>query len=171
MRKLFSIVALSFITSSIALGAESPPSDESLKRLIAVTEARKLLDAAVTTFDASMHAALQQRFKSEPISAGHQQIIDDMQGKLVALMKETLRWDTLEPVFMDVYRRTLTQSEVDGMLAFYATPAGKAVISKMPLIMQNTMAAMQSRMSNLTPQLERIEQEMMEKLKALEEKP
>lgn len=172
MRKFSSAVALLFIviTSPAALGADSPPSDASLKRLIAVTEARKLVEGSISSIDASIEASIQQLLQGKPVSPQQQKIIDEMRTQLVAVMQDILKWDSLEPMFMDVYRRSLTQSEVDGMLAFYATPAGKAVIAKMPLIMQNTMASMQARMSSVMPQIVRIQQETLEKLKAAEKK-
>ena len=63
-----------------------------------------------------------------------------------AMFKEELSWKVLEPMFLKIYRESLTQYEVDGMVDFYKSDAGKALALKMPLIMQKTMQSMQERM-------------------------
>nr|WP_277611070.1 DUF2059 domain-containing protein [Microbulbifer celer] len=70
----------------------------------------------------------------------------------------------MEPLFTEVYQKSLTQSEVDGMLEFYKSKAGKAVVAKMPLIMQNTMTLMQQRMAGVAPKMQEIQATAMAKL-------
>jgi hypothetical protein len=83
-------------------------------------------------------------------------------------MDEELSWRNYEPLYLDIYARSLTQEEVDGMLAFYATLAGKAVIAKMPTIMQLTMEAVQQRMLLWMPKVAQMQQEAVDRLKAAE---
>ena len=62
--------------------------------------------------------------------------------------------------------RTFTRRQrlpiIQGMLAFYRTPAGQAVIEKMPLVMQNTMQAVQERMGAMMPAMQKMIAEEME---------
>lgn len=51
------------------------------------------------------------------------------------------------------------------MITFYRTSSGQAVIEKMPLVMQNTMAAVQSIIQDLLPQMQEIQQEFLAELK------
>ena len=75
-------------------------------------------------------------------------------------------WDKLEPMYFKVYRDTFTQEEVDGMLKFYKTAAGKAMITKMPMVMQRTMTEMQQMMGPIAQRLQKMETESIEELKA-----
>jgi len=50
------------------------------------------------------------------------------------LVKEELNWATFEPMMVEVYRNTFSQHEVDGMLTFYRSEAGQAVIAKLPTV-------------------------------------
>ena len=93
-----------------------------------------------------------------------------MRTKIVKLFGDALQWNQLEPVFIDIYRRTFTQSEIEGMLSFYKTDAGKALIAKMPLAMQNSMQAMQARMATIMPQVQQLQKETFEKLQATQQK-
>jgi hypothetical protein len=52
------------------------------------------------------------------------------------------------------------------MIAFYKTPAGQAVITKMPLVMQNTMNEMQGLMEPMVQKIERMQQNVAAEMKA-----
>ena len=67
---------------------------------------------------------------------------------------------------MKVYAETFTQSEIDAMTFFYSSPAGHAVMVKLPLVAKNSMAAMQEQMKSLVPQLQQMAKETAEQVKA-----
>lgn len=73
--------------------------------------------------------------------------------------KEEMSWDKMEPLFVDVYKKSFSQSDVDGMIQFYKTPAGQSVVKKMPLVMQNSMQVMQQRMSTVMPKIMQLTEE------------
>jgi hypothetical protein len=109
---------------------------------------------------------MQQASPGQTLNAEQQSILDDMRSKMVAVMKDELNWDSLEPLFVGIYRKTFTQSEVDGMLKFYKSPAGKALIAKLPVVMQNSMAVTQDHVKDMVPRLQQIGREYAEKLQA-----
>ena len=166
MTRLIAVVLL-VVAGASANAADGPPSAASVKQLLVVSEARKLLDAASAQIDSSMEIGMRQAVQGQPITAEQQKVLDDMRVKTVALIREFLTWEQLEPIMADIYTRTFTQNEVDGMLAFYATDAGKAMIAKMPLVMQSSSQAMQARMGTLTPKLVALQQETAQQLQAL----
>src|SRR6266404_1182651 len=84
--------------------------------------------------------------------------------KMVTIMREELNWESLEPMYVDIYHETLTQDEVNGMIAFYKTPAGRAVIKKLPAVMQRSMAAVQQRMPGLIQKLQAATQDAQKEL-------
>jgi hypothetical protein len=52
------------------------------------------------------------------------------------------------------------------MITFYKSNAGQAVIKKMPVVMQSTMANVQAQMSSIMPKIQKIQQEAVEQVKA-----
>lgn len=143
-----------------------PPSDASLKELIEITQSRQLLERSMAQMDSVMQTSMAQALQGKEVTPEMQQAMDDMRVRMVALMKQEMSWDVLEPMFIDIYQQSLTQEEVDGMLAFYKSEAGQAVIAKMPLIMQKTMQAMQQRMQVIMPKMQQIQNEALASLKA-----
>ena len=62
------------------------------------------------------------------MNAEQDRIIAEFRGKVVELLRTELSWEKMEATYYRMYRETFTQSELDGMLAFYKTDAGKALI-------------------------------------------
>lgn len=164
IRKLIVILTLSCTT---AFAADAPASEASIKEMLEVTGAKKLLDGMWPQIDAVMKTTMQQAMKGHPISAKDQETMDQMSAKIMASMKDELSWDKMEPLYIEVYEKSFTQSEIDGMLAFYKSPAGVAVIKKLPMVVQQTMVAMQQRMG---PMMQRMQKTIAETAQQIEAK-
>jgi hypothetical protein len=50
-------------------------------------------------------------------------------------------------------RPSKTQSEIEGLTAFYKSPAGMAMLDKMPTVLQKTQALMQAQIAPLVQQM------------------
>ena len=77
-----------------------------------------------------------------------------------------MTWEKMEPMYLRIYRTSLSQSEVDGMIAFYQTPAGQAVINKLPLILQNSMAEVGQMMGPMIQRAEQMQKELATQMQA-----
>ena len=162
--KLIPIVLIILCTSAYAV--DTKPSEKSVQKLLRVTESHTLLDSMMVQFDNVMKAGMEQAIKGRTITPKQQKQIDDMQSKMIEMFKQEMNWESLEPVYIRIYRDSFTQQEVDGMLAFYESAAGQAVIKKMPLVVQNTVAEMQKRMGPFLQKLIKMEEETAEQMKA-----
>ena len=155
--------------SVAAAPAKAKPTEESLHRLLALTEAKAMTEAVPAQMDAYFSSMLNKLLEGKPISAEQQQTIDNMRQKLNDMMKESLNWESLEPGYLEVYGKTFSQSEIDSMISFYSSPAGHAVILKLPLAMQNTMAMVQQRMQALIPRIQQMAKDAAAEMKASQE--
>ena len=149
-----------------AFAADSKPSEESIRELFKVSNTQQLIDSTIEQADAVMKSSMQKALQGKSISADQQKIIDTMQSKVVALFRQEFNWDKLEPAYIRIYQNSFTQAEIDGILNFYKTPAGKALIDKMPAVLQNSIAEMQNQMGPLIQKIQKIQQESLEELKA-----
>ena len=165
MPKIKYLVLLFIFLAAPVFAAESKPSPDSIKKLLTITDSRKLVDNMTGQMDEMMKNAMQQALQGQTVTPKQQKIIDDMQGKTVAVLKEELNWESLEPLYIQIYSESFSQEEIDGMLAFYETPAGQALIKKMPVVMQKSMVEMQKRMGTLMQKLQKIQQDALGELK------
>ena len=144
----------------------APPTEASIKQLLEVAQSRKLIDSVMAQMENLMQQAIAQATRGQPIPAKVQKDIDQRRAELVTMMKELLDWKKLEPMYVRIYQKTFTQQEVDGMIAFYKTPAGQAVINKMPSAMQNTIDEMQGLMGPVMQKMQQMQQDVVAAMKA-----
>jgi len=158
--------ALAFSTPTQA----APPTDASINQLLELSKAGKLMDSVWAQMDGFMKTSLQQVTKGKPVSADEQAIMDKQQAKMIAIMQDELSWAKIKDGFVQVYRETFTQEEIDGIIAFYQSPAGQAFIDKQPALMKNTMALMQQRMGPIMQKIQQMTEETAKEMKAAKAK-
>jgi hypothetical protein len=148
-----------------APASANPPSEASIKQMLEVMQARKLVDSMMAQMDNLLLQTVAQATQGRPIPPHVQKQIDQERAEMTAMMKDLLAWEKLEPLYVRVYQKTFTQQELDGMLAFYKTPVGAAMIAKMPAVMQNTMEEMQSMMGPVMEKMQRMEKDVAAQMK------
>ena len=160
------------LTSALGqqLGPATPsdvkPTAESINQLLEVMQAKALVDAIPQQMDAYYTSFLTKLTEGKPISAEQQQAIDRMRQKVRDMMHEEFSWESMESIYQEVYAKTFSQSEIDSMISFYGSPAGRAVVVKLPLAMQNTMAVMQQRMQAVLPKIQQMAKDTAAEIKA-----
>jgi hypothetical protein len=166
--RMLSLVLAAWLVAAAPAFAQDEPADEAIIReLMAVTESAKMLDGVYAQVDAMMIQSMQEALSGKSVTPGQQALFDEMRERMTVIMRETMSWESLEPMFIDIYRKSLTRSEAQGMLDFYRTDAGRAVIAKMPLVMQHTMTAMQEQMKVMIPRIQEVQKDIIARLRAL----
>lgn len=166
MLKRLLVTTLLLLSCVVGCAAESVPTEASIHQLLEVTNVHKLLDDMIPQLDAMMQKAMAESLKGQTISPEAQKLIDQSHANAMEVMRDELSWSKLEPLYVRVYQKSLTQEEVTGMIALYQTPAGHAMINKMPAIMQNTMAEMQARMGPMMQRLQQSQAQVLAEIKA-----
>jgi uncharacterized protein len=144
--------------------ADNRPSPESLRKLFAVMHTSSLLDNLMAQIDSNARTTLMQTLAGKPLNDAQRHIIEDSQLQLQELTRSELNWGKLEPMIVDVYRENLTQGEVDGMVKFYQSESGRAVIAKMPQIVQSMMMKMRVNVQALTPKIAELQKHTLAQL-------
>ncbi len=148
---------------------EAPASEASIRELMEITHSRKMLDDMMANVQVMLRKQIQQTAPENGLNEKQKQILNDMQEKTLKLFTDEMKWESLEPVFIDIYRKSFTQDDIDGLIAFYKSRTGQKMLSKMPMVMQNSMQIMQERMQSLIPKLQQIENDTQAQLKAARE--
>jgi hypothetical protein len=157
MRKLLLLAALLASLTAHAV----PASEESIDKLLAGSRAESLLDSVYSSMEGVLRNAMAQATQGKTLSAEQQRVLDAVPAKFVVVMKQELSWQKLKPLYVQIYRESFEQEEVDGLVAFYASPAGKAMLDKMPTVMQKSMAITQPLMQSLIPKMKSAMEEAM----------
>jgi hypothetical protein len=142
------------------------PSDASIRELLVLSKSQSLIETTWGTLDGHMEAGMREALKGRTLTAEQEKRLADFRSRAVGIIKEEMSWERLEPMFIDVYKATLTQAEIDGISQFYRSPAGQALINKMPQVMDHTMKLVMGRMQVVRPRLEALQKEMFDDIKA-----
>ena len=146
------------VLSTLPVYAEDlPASDASIKQL---------LDSILGQLDSVMRASMRDATQGQAFTAAQQTVVDDMARQLASIMREGMKWQSIVPMMVEIYRQNFTEKEIRGMIAFYQTPAGRAFVAKMLAVSARSLQAVQSRMAGVMPKIQALQKETVEKLKA-----
>ncbi|BAL93642.1 DUF2059 domain-containing protein [Rubrivivax gelatinosus] len=146
------IILLSIVTASAPVYA-GPPTEASIEKLLAITKTESLMDGMLSQLEENIRIGMMSATQGKQLTVEQHKLLDVAPAKLAAAIRQDFNWSNLKPVYVQIYRDVLDQSEIDGMIAFYETPAGKATIEKMPAIIQRSTAATQERLKGMLPRI------------------
>ncbi|RQO57254.1 hypothetical protein DBR47_15600 [Paucibacter sp. KBW04] len=149
MRILF---ALAILFAALNANA-APASQESIEKLLVATKSESLLDSMYGGIEQSMRQTMRQAVIGKQLSSEQQRVLDAVPPKFVAIVREDMNWQKMKPLYVQLYQETFDQEEIDGLLAFYASPTGQAFVNKMPVVMQKSVALSQSLMQSFLPKM------------------
>jgi uncharacterized protein len=167
--KTYPLLGLALILCAAAatlVAADTKPSEASVKELLLLSDSPRMLEMSKGQLAAMAGGPVQQALQGRSPTPEIRQILEAGGAKSMAALNEGLKWESFEPIFVEIYQSMMTQEEVDGIVAFYKTPAGKAMVQKMPQLMQASGQRMQQQLGPLVQQLQQISQETVLQLQA-----
>jgi uncharacterized protein len=163
----FAFVSATFFIACAAFANDAPPSDASILELSTLSRSQEILRGMKPQMDAMISSSMKEASQGQTITPERQAVLDRMREKMVAAYDESINAQAMQMVMLRVYQATYTQDEVDGLIAFYKTPAGQALINKSPLMMQNMMDEMRQLMRPMTQRIIQLKEESEKELRAL----
>jgi hypothetical protein len=95
---------------------------------------------------------ISNQLKSQPDAAK----AEEKEKRILALIADKTGWQNMKGTYIKVYSDTYNDSEIDGILLFYRSPAGKAMVDKQPALMSKMSSTMGDHMKELTPEIQKI---------------
>jgi hypothetical protein len=127
-----------------------------------------LLNNALNQMDEGMakgmEQGLQKSLQGKELSPAQKTAVANFRAKFSRTIKEELTADKVKDLYVQAYREAFTQEEVNGIVAFYKSPAGKAITEKNPAAMQKANTLMQARISPLSLKLQAMFEDFVKDL-------
>lgn len=101
-----------------------------------------------------------------PVTPADQKIIDDALAKMIVVISDVISWEKLRPAYVDLYASAYSEEEVDGILAFYKSPVGQALLAKTPELITKSSAIVNGRMQELGPKMREVMDDLQKQLRA-----
>ena len=135
-----------------------------VEELFTATKVEATMGQMVGQMSTAMKATMQEQTSKLHLTAEQQGYADAFAVKVDGIMKSSLSMETLKPLFLKIYMDTYTEEELDGILAFYRSPAGQAFLAKTPVLTQRSIQLMQQQIGLVQPQLEEAQRELMQQM-------
>ncbi|MET0288051.1 MAG: DUF2059 domain-containing protein [Pseudoxanthomonas sp.] len=142
------------MTPGIALAAEKPPTPEQIERLLQASRAESMLASTIPQMEQLQHQQFEQMTQGKNLSPEQRAEVERIQGRTTDIVRQALSWQEMKPLYVQVYSQTFSADDVKAMTKFYESDAGRHMLDKTPLLMQNLMGAIQARMIPLLQALE-----------------
>jgi len=142
------------LVAAVATAHAAPPSEESIVDLLVTMKTERTMDAMFASLDEVMKQTMAAAGQEQKLSAQQQRVLDAAMPRIARVIREEMSWPKMRPLYVQIYRESFTQDDVDGLIAFYKSPAGAAYIDKMPLVMQKSMSLMQTQMGPMMKKMQ-----------------
>ena len=166
-------LALLLVAGSLGFSPLTQPAraDEASKAaLIEEMFALTKIDALLRQMMEQVQTAQRTQFQKMSLPAEARAGAEEIQGRIMTVVRERLDWGKLKPLYTKLYADTFTEAELRAAVEFYRSPAGKAMLEKMPAMMATSMKMVQEQLGDLTPEVKRIIEEQAEKWREEQEK-
>ncbi len=154
---LLSLAAVLFLTP--ARGADTKATSATVNELLGIIQIEKIMTNMAAQNDAMLMQSVKQAIASRNLSPEQQARVQKAAQEVATTMHEELSPEKLKAMTAEIYSDAFTEEEVRAIITFYKTPAGKTMLEKQPVIMQNLMAAMQKKMSVVVPKIQQALEE------------
>ncbi len=160
MRRTFAPIAALLLSALPFAVPQVARADDASKR----TKVEEML--AVTKTDSvsqNMLANVPTRVKTlaarQPMVTGatspeQKKLATDYLQQMSQIASTAPSWTSLRPKVVDLYMAAFTETDLDGILAFFKTPAGQDYLAKSPELSQKTVDLLQTSVNALAPQFE-----------------
>lgn len=145
------VLAFGLTVGGLFASAQELTKQASIERILVLTKADTVLDQVFAQIKSMVASQVPPGATAEQLAKAQESL-----GKILDLVKARMSWDKLHPQYVKLFDETYSREEIDGILAFYQSPAGRSMLEKMPLLISKSMAIAQSNMPELLPEIQRI---------------
>jgi hypothetical protein len=161
-------ITIALVIACALSAPAATPSEESVAEMMRVMQLEALLVQTLKGMDDAMTKQMEQNLetaiKGKTLSSPQKMAIMDFHEKFAATMKRDVSVATVKQIYVQAYRETFTQDEVDAIIAFYKTPAGKAITEKNPAAMLAANRLMKTKISPLEEKLQTMLDDFLKQL-------
>ena len=155
--KTIAVFAVGLIIAGCPAGAQELTKQAKIERILTLTKADAMMDQAFNQMKGMIGSQIPRGTPEQQVKA------QEIEQKVMDLIKERMGGERMRREFVKIYDELFSDEEIDGILAFYQSPAGRATLERMPQLMSKAMAFAQAQMADLLPEIQRITREAAQK--------
>ena len=133
------------------------------EQLVTLNNTEKAVNQVAASISAQVDQAA-ERSAGPDATAEQKAKIEEFKKHTAELVDSALGWTAMKSAVVDLYVKAFTEEQIDGILAFYKTPAGAAFIEKMPDINTQFGQLGNARVATIKDQLQKSFQDLQNSL-------
>jgi hypothetical protein len=150
-------IALALFAVALASPAIARADDASklskIEELFTVMNVEQTQKQIIDLSQRQIRDAAQQQFHGGTPTPEQQKKFQDFQAKIATVVNGQISWPIVKPAFIKLYSDTYTEDELAGILAFYKSPAGHALLTKNPELTVKVVAVSRERLQQAQAQI------------------
>ena len=166
MKRWIAVLVVMLVVAPCGARADDASKQAKVKELFATMHMDHMLDQMMHSIQGEVQAMAQETSGAEQISPEQKKLMQDFMDKSMKVVNDSVGWAALEPEYVKLYAATYSEEEIDGILAFYKSPVGQAMLAKTPQLSAGGMQIVHSRMGDFQPKIQALQQEYMKELAA-----
>jgi hypothetical protein len=144
--------------------AEEASKQAKVKELFAVMHMERNLDEMMQSMRIQVKMVAENGEGSRPMTPAQKKIEQNFINNALQVVNQSFSWPVLEPAYVKLYMGTYTESELDGILAFYKSPAGQAMLNNDSHLKAGVMQIVHSHMGDFEAKIQALEQQYKQKM-------
>ena len=170
---LLKALLISSICFSASLSHATPATDQKIQQLLKVMNLNQLVQDTIQQIrpqlDQQAYYTIQSVVGHEKLSPQEQIVANELADKLYQQSLKTLSWEQMQPIYQKIYKDVYDAQEVQAQIDFYSSPEGQSILKKAPLITQESLKIINTRLTANMKTTEADFKEIKQKIDALQQ--
>ena len=156
MKRIFFAIVVILLAVPTFAHADDTSKRAKIQQLLTVLHLDRNLQVAVDGLLRQVNDMSRKQLPATELTDVQQKKLADLQQQIFQIVNSELNWAQFEPEYVKMYSDAYSEEEIDGILAFYKTPAGMAMLVKAPEITSKTVQLSQEKVRAIQPQLTKL---------------
>ncbi|MDD5704871.1 MAG: DUF2059 domain-containing protein [Kiritimatiellae bacterium] len=152
MKKLVGCIAAGLVIGMTCAHAQDAAQLATAEELLTVMDVKATIEKSFEIMKQTMPGQMQQAMQAAGETGASADASASM-DKMMDLMAVEFGWEKMKADYIRLYAETFTKAEMQDIMAFYKSPAGKAFLAKQPELTKRSMEMTQKVMARVMPKM------------------
>ena len=158
MKRWLAIFFVVMVVAPVGARADEASKTAKVKELFALTHLDRSLERMRSSMAQQVQLTAKNAAGTDQMTPEKQKIQQEFIDNSMKVVDQDFSWAVLEPAYVKLYSDTYTEQELDGILVFYKSPAGQALLTKAPQVSEGVMEIVHSHMGDFQPKMQSLQE-------------
>ncbi len=158
MKRWIAMLVVVMVVAPMGARADEASKQAKVKELFTLMHIDHSLDRMRSSMQQQVQLTAKNAPGTEQMTPEKKKIQQEFVDNSMKVVDQDFSWTVLEADYVKLYANTYTEQELDGILAFYKSSAGQAMLIKTPELSAGTMQIVHSRMGDFQPKMQSLQE-------------